>query len=54
MCPHLKGVVHWNSVEQTWDCPCHGSRFDRYGNVIHGPANQPLTKIDHDAPSESM
>lgn len=54
MCPHLKGVVRWNSVEQTWDCPCHGSRFDRYGNVIHGPANQPLTKIDHDAPSESM
>jgi glycine/D-amino acid oxidase-like deaminating enzyme/nitrite reductase/ring-hydroxylating ferredoxin subunit len=41
-CPHLSGVVRWNEVEQTWDCPCHGSRFDPYGRVIHGPAPSDL------------
>jgi glycine/D-amino acid oxidase-like deaminating enzyme/nitrite reductase/ring-hydroxylating ferredoxin subunit len=42
-CPHLGGVVRWNDQEQTWDCPCHASRFDRHGRVIHGPANSDLT-----------
>jgi glycine/D-amino acid oxidase-like deaminating enzyme/nitrite reductase/ring-hydroxylating ferredoxin subunit len=37
-CPHMSGVVRWNQVEQTWDCPCHGSRFDAYGRVLNGPA----------------
>lgn len=36
-CPHLGGVVHWNSAEQSWDCPCHGSRFDVQGKVLNGP-----------------
>lgn len=45
VCPHLSGIVRWNSVEKTWDCPCHGSRFDRMGQVINGPAVTGLTEI---------
>lgn len=39
-CPHLKCSLLFNLTEKTWDCPCHGSRFDLNGNVIIGPANQ--------------
>lgn len=38
MCPHLHAELKWNSLTRTWDCPCHGSRFDRYGNVLCAPA----------------
>jgi Rieske Fe-S protein len=45
VCPHLSGIVRWNSAEKTWDCPCHGSRFDRTGKVINGPAATGLKEI---------
>lgn len=38
VCPHLGGCVRWNSSEKSWDCPCHGSRFDVNGNMITGPS----------------
>jgi glycine/D-amino acid oxidase-like deaminating enzyme/nitrite reductase/ring-hydroxylating ferredoxin subunit len=46
VCPHLKGVVNWNKAEKSWDCPCHGSRFDCHGDVIEGPAISGLKKMD--------
>jgi glycine/D-amino acid oxidase-like deaminating enzyme/nitrite reductase/ring-hydroxylating ferredoxin subunit len=46
-CPHLGCSVRWNSTERTWDCPCHGSRFDPTdGHVINGPAACGLDAID--------
>jgi 3-phenylpropionate/trans-cinnamate dioxygenase ferredoxin reductase subunit len=44
VCTHLGCLVEFNGAERTWDCPCHGSRFDRDGHVMQGPANRGLER----------
>jgi len=44
VCPHLGCIVNWNSAEKSWDCPCHGSRFDYEGEILHSPAVNKLEK----------
>jgi Rieske Fe-S protein len=45
VCPHLGCVVRWNSVEKSWDCPCHGSRFSGTGKVLNGPSLGDLEEV---------
>jgi glycine/D-amino acid oxidase-like deaminating enzyme/nitrite reductase/ring-hydroxylating ferredoxin subunit len=45
VCPHMGCLVRWNNSENSWDCPCHGSRFDTDGRVLHGPATSALEAV---------
>ncbi|MDB4972696.1 MAG: dependent oxidoreductase [Myxococcaceae bacterium] len=48
VCTHLGGPVNWNRAEKSWDCPCHGARFDPYGRVLTGPAVRDLEPLEVD------
>jgi Rieske Fe-S protein len=52
VCPHLGCIVGWNSAETTWDCPCHGSRFDPFGRVLNGPAISELARVEPPQPDD--
>lgn len=45
-CPHARCEVRWNSAELSWDCPCHGSRFNVNGKMLTGPTVIDLQRID--------
>ncbi|MFX1705433.1 FAD-dependent oxidoreductase [Chitinophaga sp. CC14] len=45
-CTHLKCDVSWNNAERSWDCPCHGARYDIEGRVLNTPADQGLEQLD--------
>ena len=46
VCTHAKCIVAWNNAEKSWDCPCHGARYDVSGEVLTGPARKPLERIE--------
>jgi glycine/D-amino acid oxidase-like deaminating enzyme/nitrite reductase/ring-hydroxylating ferredoxin subunit len=48
ICTHMGCRLNWNNAETSWDCPCHGSRFDIDGSVLDGPAVTPLSQVHVD------
>lgn len=42
VCTHLNCIVNWNEVLKKFECPCHGAKFNRLGEVLEGPPPRPL------------
>lgn len=54
VCPHARGIVHWNAATRTWDCPLHGSRFFPSGELLAGPAHCGLSPAEEPEEDEEV